>query len=350
MKRGFYLLLLFGTIACKNTNSTSAAGSSLKMHYENSAYLYLPHAVDASILRSKLLNLALTKKLNLPHEVEIAADDELRFKKENYKMAENDLELFKKYKASCAEIIASFSDHLEIYFVPAGIVRDDAFSQLNIKQEEGKSLSWVMDSPAVLVKGQTYFLLSADLNEMKKNDIHFYKQKNIIKGFTQKTFNLKSNQQLILDFKIDYFNKQMISALKSGQTRKCTRDMMEAGSCDPCDYRIDVVSGELEKKEWQKSDLHFSIKINDKELNWDKFDLSVIDGHLKMKMDLEDYSSSDAVVLEISPFVIPQDVKNFKAYQISSSCQNKSMSIDQDVTPIIQTDLTMEIRGRELDF
>ena len=124
MRNYLILALLFISSACHNQNSTSKDPSVRKMPFEASVFLSIPHEAEQSFLRRKLLNTVLNEDLQKNdssvenrHEV-IGNEDQFKFVKGNYKFSFGELSEYKNAKGNSAEVIVSYRDHLDIFFVP----------------------------------------------------------------------------------------------------------------------------------------------------------------------------------------------------------------------------------------
>lgn len=349
MKRSLILLSLLLTVACKNTNSTMGAK---KMPFEHEAFLTIPHAEDHSILRRKLLNMGLTKKLNIASESKLADGDEFLFTDDPFIFGDNELIEYKKYKASCAEIIVSFRDHLDIYFVPTGITKNNALSQLNLQGESGNKFFWVTETPTILSKGQTYYVMNTSDEEIKINDVNFHHENIQLNQNNVQSLTFTNNQKIIIDIKVDYLMKETAITSRSGNAiTRCTRDMNEAGLCGGCDYKIEDVTGRLVKKNWSKSDLGLVFKLNDQDFPLEKFDSTVSeDGHLIVTVDLRKITDSVFIKFQVLPWDIKKTVRTVKGFDFSPSCRSHEVSLEQDLTPVIQSSGTIDIKGRVLYF
>lgn len=349
MKHSLILLCLLCVIACKNINQAS---KDPKMTFQNTAYLHLPHPDNQSVLRRKLLNLSLTKKLNQKDEVKIETGDEFKFLNDQHILGENEKVDYENYKSTCALVLVSFKDHLEFFFVPTGISRDTALSQLGIVAESGEKLFWAVETPSNLTKGHTYYLLSASTSEIKNNDVNFYDQSENLKDFKGSTFKFKNNQKITLDFKIDYFTKQTTVVAKDGNTRRfnCTRDMREAGGCDGCEFKIETVTGALIKTEWKNNDFKMFFKLNGVEYSMTNLDSTIPNGHLQVVLDLKQMNLAEDVSLEISPVNAQQKTGTFRGFDYTGNCASTNDVAVQDLTPVIHADLNVDVKGRALSI
>ncbi len=348
MKHFLILLCLLSAVACNNSNVTT---KNPKIPFQNNSYLHLPHSKDQSVLRRKLLNVSLTKTLNQKMEVEIDSGDEFKFLNEEHLLGGNEKVDYENYKSTCAEIIVSFNDHLEFFFVPTGIKREDALSQLGVQPESGETLFWAMETPSVLTKGHIYYLVSASTSDIKNNDVNFYQQKLAYKELNSQSFQFKNNQKITLDFKINYYLKQTAVVTRAGaaRTTRCTRDMSEAGLCGGCDYKIEVATGGKIQKQWQKQDFRMTLKLNGVEYSLDNLDSMITsEGNLEITLDLRQMNLSEDVTLEILPFSVQKVTRSFSGFDFAPTCRVTNVVEAQDLTPEIHADLSVEVMGRVL--
>ena len=348
MKHYFLFLFILFAFACKKTNTTIGPN---KMPFEHSSFLYLAHGTDQSILRRKLLHLNLAKILKENTDVKIASGDEFNIINEPYLFDQNDKKIYENYQQTCAEIIVSFKNHQEIYFVPTGIAKDNAMAQLDLKAELGNNLLWGKDPGAFLTKGNIYYLVSSNITEMKNNDSNFYKTQFFLKDFKEESFKFKKNQKIILDFKLDYFLRQTeIVNRTNANVQKCTKDMNEAGVCGGCDYKIEVLNTNLVKTPWRQADFNLTVKINNKIYHHNLFETSIDNEHLVVVIDLKSMDVNENIELQILPFSVSNVSKVVFGYDYSSQCIGRANSSELDLTPILRSDLSLTILGRNLNL
>ena len=345
-------LSLFLSIACNN-NSTTNNPAIRNYPFDNKAYFKITHQEDQSILRQKLLNLSLTNLLNKASQLsdveKIKQGDEFRFSTGKFKSPRFDLLEYNKMKSIAAEVIVSYSNRLEIYFVPVGIERNNALNQLALNTEPGESLSWIDSTDYTLLKNKVYYLLSSNKAQLLNNDIHFNSQKIIIEeSFNQKTFNFSKNQVMEIELNINYLVKETSLQGFNGTKRKCTRDMQEAGLCEECTYKMETLTGRFIKKSLENIDLvDLDIFINEKKYNLN--DLNPIkdtNGHFKIILDLKQLVDTSLVNIQILQNIQNPVLKMVKATDVASMCAAQNMNNIIDVTPSVKINFEMKVLGR----
>jgi hypothetical protein len=342
MKRLLFCLTLLNFISCKKENVTLGEK---RMPFDHKSYLYISHEEDQSLLRQKLLNIALTERLKKEDESKIEAGDEFKMLDNSYSLAGNDKAEYQKMQGESAEIIISYKDHLEFYFVPMGIKKENALKQLGLEKEVGNSLFWVKESPATLEKKHTYYLVEASNDEIKNNDVNFYEQTINSDQLTKSSMTFKSHQIVLLDFEINYLTKETAITVKKGPTRSCKRT--EGNECE-CFYKIENLTDGLIKTSWKKDDLGLFLKLNNQDYSLNSFDSLSGDGHLKLKINMNNYGGND-VAMTVLPWRISSKIKAVAPFDKDSSCgilSNETL----DLTPIIRSNLKLTVKGRSLNF
>jgi len=341
--------LLTFTLACKKENLTSNNGL---MPFMSKSYLNLPHKEDQSILRRKLLHLRLGQVLHDDSSEEIDASDVFEILGSHFRMSKKKQEEYNQLKASCAELIISFIDHLEIYFVPTGIDREIALKQIGITLPTGANISWNEGTPLKLLKGNIYYLLSSTDNEMKNNDIYFHSEKNNLgEKYQDIEFTFSLSQQVILDFDTQYLENQVGVANREGAKIKCTKDILEAGLCNPCSYKIQTVTGGLIERAFKLEEINLSIMIDGKEFSLQELDASIDSkNHILVVLNFKKLTKNNLVKVTILNSAIKPISRQVEGFDFSDSCYGRNAKSTLDLTPVINKSLEMEIQGRVFEF
>ncbi|MDD4974322.1 MAG: hypothetical protein PHY93_08210 [Bacteriovorax sp.] len=361
MKHSLFFTLLFTqlflSVACKKINSTSTDPYARNLPFDNAIYLSIPHQEDQSILRRKLLNLNLNNQLKNLNEVDEASKiqdgDEFKFANNSFKTSSLNLNEYEKFRSNAAEVIVSYNDRLEIYFVPNGIERKKALTQLGVAAEPGANFSWLGDTDNFLFKDKIYYLLSASKTNLLENDVHFSQQKiSLGDAFNEKMFTFFSNQILELEVNVEYSQKETTLAVLGGQKVKCTHDMLEAGVCDPCNYKLETPTGRLVKKDLESSELvDLDIIINGtiypfKELN----PVKEQNGNFKVILNLKKLIKTERASIQIYQNTQHPISKTVQAVEMAWTCAHKNVSNTIDITPIVKMNLELNVKGRTLNF
>ncbi|MBC7540033.1 MAG: hypothetical protein H7281_14515 [Bacteriovorax sp.] len=357
MKHKLLLTLLFLSVACKNINSTSSDPNARNLPFDNSAYLSIPHHDDQSILRRKLLNLSLSNQLLKNDEVDenskVKNGDEFNFTNDGFNPSSLNLEEYKKIRANAAEVIVSYKDRLEIYFVPTGIERSKALAQLGVITEPGATLSWVDSPDNFLLKNKVYYLLSATKNNLLENDVHFNQQKiSLGNDFNEKVLSFSNNQILELEVNVDYSLRETTLVVLRGQNVKCTRDMHEAGVCDPCQYKLEAPTNRFIKIPLETSELvDLDIIINGKNYPLNELNpIKDLNGIFRVNLNLKKLVKTDMASIEIHQNTQYPVLKKVQALEMESTCAIKNVSNTIDITPTVKINLELNVKGRILNF
>lgn len=349
------LTLLTALVACKNSNTTPTALSARKLPFDNNVFLTIPHQEGQSQLRKKLLNITLASELNTkPDFTEneiVTPEDKFIFNKEVFKLSPLSQAEYQNFKENSVEIVVSYTDHQEIYFVPVGISREKALRQLNIVPGPDARFFWINVAEEYLNKGKTYYLLSSSIKEMKENDIHFNHQvKTIGQDFHEKYFSFANNQIVNLKISADYKEPETVYALAKGRNAKCTSAMREAGICDPCEYKIETPTGALLKRVLETSDLiDLDIVLNGrsyplKELKPTKDK----EGNFIVSLDLKKLIQTDMATMEFKQNAQYPVSKKVEPLEYLGACAGLSAGRMIDVTPVLKVNLELDVLGRFL--
>lgn len=351
------LVVLCATVACKKSNSTSNALNERQLPFDNNAYILIPHQEGESVLRRKLLNLALASELKTNLEMneseKIIEEDVFKFKEDTFKLSIIDRAEYQNFKDNSAEVIVSYKDHLVIYFVPTGISREKAFRQLAVTPDNEAKFFWVETPDANLLREKTYYLVSATNNELKENDVHYHQSFTTIgANFNEKYFSFGSNQIVEVKVKADYFVKETAYTVLSGAKIRCKGSDWEAGLCVACQYKIEVPTGGLKKTILESSELvDFDIIINGKSYRLVEFKpLKDKEGNFIVTLDLKKILTTDTAVIEFRQNAQYPVSKLVRGVEYSLSCSNTGESKTIDVTPSLKLDVEMKVKGRFLNF
>ena len=347
MKLTLLFLIMFAIVACKQNNQT--AGNT---HYalESHPYFSIPVQEEQSILRRQLLNNTLT------HLIENKAATSEKFKEvdlfNDYHLTKSELEAYENSKENNAELIVSFSNHNDVYFIPQGISRESLISLLGITPENHGKLYWVESSDSLLIKNKTYYLVSTTLSEMKYNDVYFNSRNIMSKdNFEEKQINLKRHQNIILTFHADQFERLTSTMTRGGTSLKCTKDLQEAGLCGNCSYQIEFSNDQFNLVASDSDDdAEIEVEIDNKKISSDQLIKKELGkGDFSLEIHLKDFTNNENVDLKIKTIPFQKIYKEVGGFSYSDSCQSKSVTAQIDVTPKRIVNLQMVIKGRELE-
>lgn len=352
MKQFLSLICLFLLVACKNGNTISS-----DQPFDTSIYSSIYHREDQSVLRQKLLNLTLENVINKNHEIDdadkIEEDDEFQLVGGKYNETLFNKEEYKNYKMNMAEVIVSYNERLDIYFIPSGTSRNRFFSESKIVAEPEANFYWSESEGKVLLKNKVYYLISATKKNLKENDANFNDYKlSLGNSYNDKVLSFRNNQIVELEMDVDYLSKETAYSHYSGQSMKCTRDMQEAGVCEICSYKLENSTGRYVKKTIENIEfLNMEILINNVKYKLTEFNpAKTKDGMFKVVFNFKKMMKDDVVIIQIHQEIPEQITKKVSAIYENNWCVNKNINNMIDVTPMLKVSLDLKIKGRELHF
>lgn len=353
-----YLLIVFCLISCKKLNSTAEGSKNIKMSFDHSVYLNIPHGKDQSILRRKSANLVFNRNLkqeNINGEKTVIKDsDEFYFLDNSLEAIKVNKEEYKYYRENAAEIIVSYVDRIEIYFVPTGIRADQVLNSLGIFPDSGAMFYWVNPIEEKLIKNKRYYLLSASESELIENDNYFFKRTfDVYQDIYERVFNFSRNQVLELTVEVEYLNRKThLAARESGRVGNCTRDLQEAGMCDPCSYKIEeldqnYVSVELEKFELE----NLEILVDNERFNFNTLKSErVAKNKFKFTLNLKNWALNNAVSVQLVNQETAPIYKSIAGFDYSRRCLDRNINEIINISPKIEIKSELTILGRELNL
>ncbi len=353
MKWLLVCLTTFELLGCDPQNQTKG---NKKIIFDSQPHLVIHHEKDQSLLRRKLLNLVLRKHFNdksyLREEEKIKNGDEFKLVAADFSMSAKEMQQYRVMRNKCAEIIVSFMDRIEIYFVPENISRESAVEQINIFPDSEAQFTWVNNENTLLKRSEVSFLASSTNQEVLENDSHFFKEEiSLGEKFLDKKITISSLQKIKMVIESTLFDKEAVVVHEVGKRLKCTKDMQEADLCEPCDYKIKRPSGK-EIAHFPKSiqDLHLNLLINGKEVMLQNFVNQELDNgkwifFLDFSLIARDH---DEISLQWKSVAFAPQVEMVTPFDYGPNCRQEKFNAVLDLTGRIVSKMTLEISGRNL--
>lgn len=335
-------------VACKQNNKT--AQTQTISAYQEKAFLVIPHNDQSSLLREKLLHKKINSLLKTETAIQLERGDQFKIGKETFSpMIKEQLE-YEKLKASSAEVIVSYSDRTEIYFAPAGILRDRFLADLHLNYETGRDIEWAPLTPSMLSQGSAYYLISFSTQDLVENDRNMFKAKIDSPVDFQKLFTFSTNQKIQLALSIDYFAKETTYEIISGGPQMaCKADMREAGMCEPCLARRETTTGKLLASKLRVEDLKLQLMIDGEKHLFSEFNPELAkDGKTVLfTLDFSAYKKDSQVQVQ---FLEPETITRKKWVtpgNFEGLCRSRSTAgVELDVTPAIKWNYQLDVYGR----
>lgn len=353
MKFYFYLYLLsILIISCRPKNQ-------IPLDYypqsDQKLFLSLEHGKGKSLLRQKLLNMKLREMLKdtsrfEPNEM-IENGDEFFIDGVTKKLTAVQLVQYKKLRSHCAGIIVSYLERQEIYFVTPGVDTTVILKSLNLIKENNNHFT-IFQHGDRTVKGEMIYVLNAGTEELKINDRLFHwsewKLEDPLDG---EKFMIHSNQKLTFKIQAKHLRDQIVTSIMTAPKSKCTPEKMEAEACQPCQYQMEIPSGnKIEYPIKNLSDVHLDFFINGK--SYLEKDLVVdksIKGEWSIEIDpIKLKAVEDVVLVEIKHTNELNAIKHVRGFNYTASCLDARVERDirfKEEFPVV---LQASLYGREL--
>lgn len=135
------------------------------------SFLSFSYKENHSLLRKKLMVIELSKILKQEDtHVSVQAGDEFLIEGGNYYIDQKTTAEYESLKESSVELVISFKNHLEIYFLPSGLSRAEALEKITILNDEGANLYWSLKMEGNLIPGKAYYILSSTEYDILASD------------------------------------------------------------------------------------------------------------------------------------------------------------------------------------
>jgi hypothetical protein len=218
MKKILFLSLVLLT-ACKSNNqiSRSELKSTQKIQEESKSLELLSfktfsHGKIESKLRMKLLNLITNKKINNQNEYRLSQIEEKEelFSEGKMSLSENELSLYRQNTISKSELIVSYVDHTDIFFIEKDLDINKILETIDVKNIHEKKE--YLNEDKITAPGQKLYVVVYSQFNILKNDQEFFKKTGeVINVSNSIHFNLHRSQKIQIAIK----NVMYLQGLKS---------------------------------------------------------------------------------------------------------------------------------------
>ncbi len=173
-----FLILMLSLVSlsvltgCKSDNQILGRPFIIKdeLQISTKPYKVITFENGQSVLRSKLMaqlvHLHLIKKAEITSEVVIKMNDELALQHKFQGLSEYEQEEYFKKSMQAARVVVAFTNHLEVYFVPAGLAQNQLFNLLDLKAEQGHKLIFVNETKDLTNAGKVFYIISTNKKEL----------------------------------------------------------------------------------------------------------------------------------------------------------------------------------------
>jgi hypothetical protein len=265
--RALLLASLLVFISCGKNNELqgSKATATLSAVELNRPYFTFNHDEGKSKFRSNLLNSIVAE--TFPSEqisIEFKYHDELDSNPVNTR----ELEVYKSKEQVMAKVVVSFTNRIEIFFMPEGVLVTSIAEKLLLQPDTDHSFKLLPTDYIKTTKGKTFYLVSVNHEDLMTNDQKFFQHPRVLaENFTAENIKLDGSKRFEFTVKYSFYTQQLTlqdftKKIGSRMVKGCNED----GSCITyCTYKLPVPSSEFAKvSNATLSELGFGMKINGK--------------------------------------------------------------------------------------
>ncbi len=193
-----------------------------------------------SVLRSKLMsqliNQHLTIKAEVISEVVIKMNDELTLTNKSQVLTDYEQKEYFEKSTQAARVIVAFNDHLEVYFVPAGLVQGQLSELLSLKAEQNNKLILINETKELTSTGKAYYFVSTNKKELLDFDKVYFTRTEEYSTFSNSLhLKLNKNQKVQGTLSYNYYVENSVLKEFTASRVRCLNN-----NCGPCRYTREV--------------------------------------------------------------------------------------------------------------
>lgn len=341
-----YLFLIFSLffVSCRKDNQLKSPPVTIAAS-EQRSYLSTPQEVNGSYLRSKLLNQIVEERFPSGKSEHVVKNyDELH----DVPMSKKEMELYMEKERLMAKLIVSYSDRTDIYFLPRGVKIQDVPAQLGLSPEAGRVFKWINATPRT-TEGFTTYLVHVNHEDLMENDKKYFQEVFDYNDLSNKNgFVLVDGREAEITLRYNFYKEQAASQVYSGKVKSCNRDMMEAGECTLCSYKMLVASGKYQADtSLGLDDTGFRLMINGERFLTSELPTELkSNGILSFKIKAEGFLKGRQAMIEVEKTSPPVYQSTSSPFDYTGNCAKVEGSNKMVLQSRAEIDLNVKISGR----
>jgi hypothetical protein len=298
------------------------------------------------IIRNKILNSFVEEKIPTTDSTNsILSHDELLDSDFNPAILKN----YEAREETMSKIVVSFSDHTEIYFLPAYVTLASIPEKLDLKPEEGRVFKWLKnDSVKTYIKG-VFYLASVNTEDIVLNDTKFYSEViDLKKDFLNKSVKLSQGQTITLNVKYSTLLQGQTAQSFEGSTHPCTRDMRESDMCYACTYQRLVPAGNYSAtSNVSMAALNFRLNVSGKSYSLAELNTKEI-SNTNFEIDLKslDFDGRSVVTITVDSISTTSIGMTANGYNYSDRCIGRNENTTITLQRSIEASIDVKLFGR----
>lgn len=356
------LTLLIAFTGCKKTNNeivgthftktedpafVAAVEKQALTNFDKRPLLIIPHQIEESKLRNKLIEQFINRELKTKNNTEIDPIDELQFSGSVIK-DQFDIQDFQIKSKQLARVYVSYAGNFYAYLVPANLPIEKLTDRLEINSEEGRELILLSSPEGVTKAGQAIYFLSVNHEDLMAHDrLSYSEQFKVDTKSATHQLKLRHGQKATFNFEVNYFVQTLFAQQFNGLSRKCSPEEREAGSCDACIFYREVPSSSFKVvKPVSHNELGLEIFLANQIIASKDYDVKFSDTGVEVKFDVSKFTNEAEVDLKFN-FNPGTQSAITRDYNFTERCQSK---IPNARTDLLQTKVlssfSVKIYGR----
>lgn len=294
-----YLIILFSLFfaACKSKENAIGRHAVVSSS-EQKSFITIVHNPGESLIRNKLLNLIVEETYPGKNpDFQIKPKEELI----GYELSDRDMGIYHEHEKKMTKLVVSYSEHLEIYFIPRRVVISELVSQLGLKPEPGRIFKWLKFYTPSTSENTTLYLINVNYEDLMENDKNFYQLYYDLKDLgSKKELNVESYKEMELTMQYNFFKEVPVAQTFNGRKVICNRETRESGGCGQCSYSKLVASGKFERILVPSLDeLGVKLKIDGREVLFGDLSSELVNQQeVKFRIRAEAFTTSPALKVE----------------------------------------------------
>lgn len=340
------IILSILAMSCKKENFVDNPTQNLRVFSRNA--LTVKHDENASVMRNKILNSFVEEKFpsnNLGNAISV--HDELL----DADMIQRDLSSYIEYEKNMSKFVVSFSDRLEVYFLPAGVSLTEVVSILDLKTEPGRVFKWIKHNAVQTSPGGKFFLASVNLEDIVKNDQNFYQEdKGLNKNVRQLSYTVTPGTALEVIGEYDLYRQKegIVEILGANTYCRYAKGLGGTPGCGQCKYKIQSPLSEFEKMPTPSvTEIGLRIKINDGDYTIDELKPDLSERRFKFIINSEDKNVNFALSAGREYL---DEIKTVQGFDFNISCSEKNAEAMNFLKKKLEFNFKMKVLGRGADF
>lgn len=246
------------------------------------------------------------------------------------------------------KLIVSYTDRIEVYFIPEYVPLELIISKLGLKAEEERTFRWIKTDVSKTYNGARLYLVSLNIDDIIKNDQSFFEEAyDYNNQYLGQKIKLAPGKMIEIDFAYNILIQNEETSSFTGIGTSCTRDLIEAGMCGPCHYSRNTPAESYSKvTDFPISDMGVAVRMNDNIFNISEMKSKITSGNIKINIDSTDFNFTRSIDIEIISNGITSLKKYTSGHSYSGFCKSTSNGEEINLKRKLDASVKIKVLGR----